>query len=225
MIKLTSVGNYPKDTPWYITILDYCKKDKVFKPVKGFGTCRGYIGEGLLYNKNPRKEHDNPWNTKNYNYKTGDVYVALTLNESNLNKLKSNIKWLNNRESKSGLKKSTIVKTNVDNVYVVKGSKFWKDSAWKIMLYTFYIKCCCIYNNPEEAKDYSENMYWDVLKKNDNEKKLLSKLKIKREIFDEKVFSKQNPWDNRAGAHDKEGFVSICQGKNPPMAKLLGLTV
>lgn len=210
------------------------KKDGTFKIVSHIQRCRGYMGQYLL----SIKQHENkvanwerfPEKMNDFTYKRGCTYIGVRVHKKEKNKFLKNIEWLHGREEKAGVKKSEVMETNIPNLYIVKGAKYWKDSCWKIMLYTFYIRCCADYTNPKKPlPSTNEFYYWPNLIKNENEGKLLANVKMhwKKEIFDNKLFYVQkSPWYDgyeTIGKHNLEGFNSICSNKNPPMAKLLGI--
>lgn len=193
-------------------------------------TCRGFMGQYILALK--MKENKVKWETPplemtKFIYKSGYTYVGIYVQPQHKEKFLKNIEWLHEREDKAKVVHSEVLSTQIENLYVVEGAKYWKDSCWKIMLYTFYLRCCAAYANPEVATvGTNESVYWPNLKKNNNEDKLLANVKMnrKKEIFDKKLFYVSKDWGTvYHGKHDKEGFNSICTSKNPPMAKLLGL--
>jgi len=91
------------------------------------------------------------------------------------------------------------------------GNKDWQSALWKISIYSFLIKSVCcdkfwLNRSKEDIRSYSKLL-------RDNKEMLLSK--IKEDIAD--VFTE----DSFENIHVKSGFVSICTGVNPKMAKLL----
>jgi hypothetical protein len=147
------------------------------------------------------------------------------------------LEWLHEREKKAGVRKSIVVETQKKDVFMIVGSKYWKDSCWKIMLYTYFVRCISVFEDPNKpTQSTNEDTYRDSLNKKSKkgiskEDVFLSQVKNPVEIFDKTVFTvKEDPnyWGNGekiktfVGWHDYEGFHSICTGKNAPMAKHLG---
>lgn len=190
-----------------------------FTVLQSLTSCRGWMGDALLKLKFPNIKYTPNFKLpKYYNYHSGNTYVAIGMkNKNDLETFLINLPILHEKEKKARLKRTEIFKTGTENLYIIQGSKYWKDSCWKIMLYTFYLKTL-VYKNPKLC----DTIYWESLG-DGKEDKLLSHIKIQREIFDTKTVYNQNGPFGRGGAHEKEGFVSICKGLNPPMAKLLGV--
>lgn len=207
---LNIVGNY-NSTMALVDVVD-----GKYNALEEMVTCRAYMAEYLFKLKffNGRNV---PHNYKNYNYKKGNMYLAV--NVTNPYIFKAKLSWLHSKEAQAKVKKTKVFETQEKSVYLLEASKYWKDSAWKMLLYTYYIR---------EMQGGGWIDYTEVIEKkaNDtqtNEDRLLFNLKKQNEFADPAIFIQQGSWDSRFGTHDKEGFVSICTGKNPKMAKLLGV--
>ena len=110
-------------------------------------------------------------------------------------------------------------------MYTLISSKYWKDSCWKIMLFSFLVKCMS-YEDPKTC----DIQYWNTLNKTNpktkvsNLDKYLSQIKNphKDEVFKPEVYDyPQMKWAN---THHPNGFHNIAWGTNEPMRKLLGIT-
>lgn len=196
------------------------REGNTVKALLPFVSCRSYMCDNLLKLKLP-KYASKPCYPFDYNYKSGDIYVGIKLaSENQKQTFINNISKLHEIETKAKVKKSVVYKTNENLILVVEGSKFWKDSCWKIMLYTFYLKTFG-YTDPRSV----DTWYWAALDKcnpitdKTNEEVLISKIKKTKEVFHKSVYGVN--FDR--GMHDREGFVSICRGLNRPMAKFLGV--
>lgn len=182
-------------------------------------SCRGYLGENIfcIKFKTNNLYRSFGFNIPDVNLQKNDTYLLVTLNTGQYEHLQRNIiSLLHKKEEQAKVKKSVIIPTHIKNVYIIKGSKYWKDSAWKIMLYSFYIKCCC-FNNPVNV----DPSYWLVLTPHEDKFLAAVKMAPEKEIASPRVYDKQI---NR-NIHNLEGFISIARGLNPPMSKLLGLNV
>lgn len=186
--------------------------DSTYKALLPFMSCRSYMCDTLFNHKNPTYRYK-PSYPFDYDYKKGSIFIGVRFQDKNQKSVFfHNLYILHAKETQAKVRKSIVYETQHDLYVVVEGSKFWKDSCWKMMLYTFYIKTIA-YNNPKDC----DKSYWKAL--NGKEDKLLSKVKIQTELFDSSVYGVNND----TGRHNREGFVSICSGLNLPMAKLLGL--
>lgn len=178
--------------------------------------CRAFMGDALFALKNPTSKRTPCFPIdKEYNFKTGDTFVLFQVRDENILKIiQKNLSFLHEREKKAKVKLSVIHATQNPNIFIMQGSGHWKNSCWKQLLYTFYIKC--LYSVDPKTSDRS---YWAAIEYENNEDILLSKIKIRTEIFDKKVFGE----NLNKNVHDLEGFVRICNGYNVPMKKLLGV--
>lgn len=210
-MKSVHVKNLPKfNYGIEFSILEQTESG-VFKPLLPFSSCRSFMCDTLFSIKN-KKYKVKPSYNFHLDYKKGSIYVALSAPVERIKQFIDSIHSLHEIEKKAKVRRSVVYKTQLPNCIIIKGSSHWKQSCWKMMLYTFYLKTFC-YTKPKEV----DTNYWEALSRG-NEEILLSKIKIKREIFSSKVYVKQS-----MGRHDLEGFVSICRGRNPPMTKLLGV--
>lgn len=204
-----------KETKWKYLEFSLLNKTNIgYKPLLDFASCRSWMCDGLfvLKNKNWRGGKTREFSLE---YNKGNIYIGVAFsNEQQKQQFISNIPNLREKEKQAKVSPCTVYATQYPLVLIVKGSKYWKDSCWKMMLYTFFIKTFA-YKNPKDV----DERYWKALSEG-NEETLLSKVRMKAsaEIFDNEVYRNQ-----LYGIHDKEGFVSICTGRNPPMAKLLGV--
>jgi hypothetical protein len=230
-INIKNLAIYPSAT-WDVigfSIIEY-SPIKGYNLLKLFQSCRGYIGQNLYDIKNkktttPRGYH---FTNNKFSYKTGLTYVAIRFNPSNTTEKNTflsekSLKWLNKFEEQAGVKLSTIATTQDPNVFIIIGSTYWKNSCWKLMLYTFLIKCM-YYKNHKQCNPE----YWQQLDKRhptitntNNLDIFLSKVATswKDEIFSKEIYGK----DLISMTHYHNGFNAICYGNNPPMAKLLGI--
>lgn len=226
MPKLNKI--YLPKTCWYgvsASSLSWAKKDE-----EGDWLC--------LYNPETcRTRLNDYWNktTKNpsYPYLPGGS-LGITLDQENTNiffclvggadnpladDVSTNIKKLNRIEKKYGISLTTFEFVDVFSSYtktfvglgvVFTGDKDWQSNLWKITLYSFLLKAACsprfLSSSKEGIKTYSKiyRKYKD---------KLLPKVKtVFNEVLDYTSFTR---------VHASSGFVSICSGDNPVMAKIL----
>lgn len=189
----------------------------IFISLLRFSSCRSWMCDNLFTQKSGSKAKTSYPFSEPLNIESGNTYIAVKTTKEGIENTLKNLEWLNKKEEQAGVKKSVIFATQNPYIFIVAGAGHWKNSCWKMMLYTFYIKCmtCKIPTNC----DFS---YWEPLLYKDNEAKLLGNVKMKKEkeIFCTSVYGKGLLY----GVHDKEGFRSICSGRNPPMAKLLGVS-
>lgn len=212
MKKVELIGNTTSGwTGHRFSLLEKIGPD-TYKSLLPFIGCRSYMCDTLFNHKNPTYA-TKPSYPFEYDYKKGSIFVGVQFSDKKQKKtFFKNLHILHAKETQAKVKKSIVYETQEELFVVVEGSKYWKDSCWKMMLYTFYIKTIG-YENPKDC----DTSYWKAL--DGKEDQLLSKLKIQREIFHPSVYGE----DNSYGRHSREGFVAICSGSNPPMAKLLGV--
>jgi|ERR1035437_10263126 hypothetical protein len=236
-IHLNNLDNHKPEKTWNGTTFKSIQFSNIdWSPLKGydivriFNTCRGYIGQSLYDLKTNRVTTPSvlAFSSKKFKYKTGLTYVAIRFNEQDIEKkiflLEKSLQWLNSLEEQTKVKLSTIATTQDPDIFVVIGDGNWKNSCWKLMLYTFLIKCM-YYKVPGQCNPE----YWKQLNRKNPKTKisnldqLLSKVDTswKKEIFSTTVYGN----DLKNMTHYHNGFEAICKGANPPMAKLLGVTV
>ncbi len=187
--------------------------------------CRAFAADSLFALKNKGITSRAPgYLTTWYPWTKGNIYALIEVPTMYKTHFLKNLSFLHSKEEKAGVAKSTMFKVNgKENIYMLKGSGHWKNKCWSQLLYTFYIKCMLM-ENPTALNMNGEAQYWAAIRKQDkdgisNETKLLKAVKMRKEIFSPTVFGNKLS----EGVHDREGFVSICEGKNPPMEKLLGV--
>jgi hypothetical protein len=229
-IKIHNFGKYPAQQfkGLYFSVIEY--KNAKYNLVKLLQSCRGYIGQGL-YDIKAKVNSLPDWYIgyalpKDYEYKKGFTYIAIDTGGDTLwsEQLLKSLDYIHEFEKQANVKLSEICLTNKPNVFMIVGSKYWKDSCWKIMLYTFLLKTAC-FENPKKC---NPNYWENLLKVNPKTKEtnlnvLLKQIKTpsEDEIFDKTVYG----YKLVANTHENNGFNSICSGLNPPMAKALGVHI
>lgn len=202
------------------SIADYQNKKYIL--MRKFINCRGYIGQSILMLKTESSYMKNYMAScalpDNYRYKSGYTYFVVKFKDKNNEKKNflAHLDWLHKWEKQANVKLSEIVATQDPNIFVVIGSKYWKDSAWKFMLWSFLIKSMC-YSNPDD----SEPWYWRALNNKKNIDIFLSHIKMpySEEIFDKKIYGPKY----ETNSHGSNGFYAIATGQNEPMRTLLGI--
>lgn len=194
-------------------------KGRIYKQLTPFTSCRSWICDVLFMIKNPTYKDARLTYEFVFPVKEKNTNILISGNKENIEYFHKNIQWLHDKEDKAKVKRSIVFTTQNSNALLIKGGAYWKNSCWKYMLYTFYLKCC-MYENPETC----DKLYWNhLLSLNKNKKVkedvLLSRVKCRKELFDKTVYGE----NNNLGRHAYEGFVSICNGNNKPMAKYLGV--
>jgi len=183
-----------------------------------FSSCRGWMSDAIFDYKMTGTAF-NSTNTNNINFekffniKEGNTTIGITFFNLNMkNTFLSNMQILHSKEQLGRVKKTKIYDTQDNLVVIAEGSKFWKDSCWKIQLYTFYLRSMCY----KDIKSIYTST-WKRLEYMDNELVLLSKLKYQKEIF-----------TNLGSIHAQTGPDAICRSdmgyKNRAMANILGVT-
>lgn len=183
-------------------------------------TCRAYMSDFIFYEKNKNKANFNytPYYKSVNNYSTisnKPTYVIYNICSFNKNKnylenLEKNIKLLHDFEDLAKVMRTEILTTDSPSLFIFKGSKFWKDSCWKIMIYTFFLKRI-VFDNPKEQ----EIEYWDKLM-NGQLEKYAKKVRhsADKEIFSTSVYGEKY----NTNVHAATGFCSISSGVlNRPM--------
>jgi len=212
------------------------KEDSNYEPHFILVDCRSYMGEATFQLKALKsfpKSH--MYNREgcgyqfenDYNYLEGNTIIGINITTaSHKEYFEARFKELNKIEEEFSIPLSTYsfstYKTENDFIVVegspifivVEGSPMWKDSCWKIQLYTYMLKTLCY-----SEDDVPEIEYYKLMKK--NYKNLFGNISMKPEdeIFDPSVYG-----NDIYLRHTMTGFVSICQGYNPPMSKLLGIS-
>ena len=203
------------------------KEDGNYEPHFILVDCRSYMGEAtfqLKALKNFPKNHMFHREgavyqfEKDYNYLEGNTIIGINTTISSYKKyFEARFNELNRIEEGFNIPLSTYSfathKTEKDFI-VVEGSPMWKDSCWKIQLYTYMLKTLCY---PEDS--VPEYGYYELIK--ENYQNLFGNISMdpEDEIFDISVYN-----DETYRRHTMTGFVSICRGYNPPMSKLLGIS-
>jgi hypothetical protein len=183
-----------------------------FESLIHFTSCRTYMADALYSIKTGKLNVTYPFKSKTYDHTKGFTYIGITfLDEHMRDTFIKNMNFIHGKETKAKVRKTTLMETSHPLVIIVSGSKYWKDSCWKIQLYTMYLRMMCYVACNYDSYTYMVN----TITKNGNEDTLLSKLKIKKEVFT----------SMKAGVHVSTGPYAICQGLNPDMAKLLGVNV
>lgn len=226
-MKSIKVDNLRRYGDLSFGLADINPTTKLLTKAATLSSCRAYMADSLFTLKNKDKTtrghgYLEAW----YPWQKGHTYVLVEVPDNHLKHFLSNLGFLHAKEEKAGVAKSKVFKVELKdtkNMFLVKGSGHWKNKCWSMLLYTFYIKCMVV-ENPTAINLNGEKYYWDALRKHDsdgvtNEDKLLKSVKMRKEIFSTEVFGNKL----NTGVHDREGFVSICTGKNPPMSKLLKL--
>jgi hypothetical protein len=203
------------------------KEDGNYEPHFILVDCRSYMGEAtfqLKALKNFPKEHIFHKDStgyqfeKDYNYLEGNTIIGINISTaSHKEYFESRFNELNKIEEKFNIPLSTYsfaTHKTVDDFIVVEGSPMWKDSCWKIQLYTYMLKTLCY-----SEDDIPENDFYKLMKK--NYKNLFGNISMnpEDEIFDLSVYG-----NDTYRRHIMTGFVSICKGNNSPMSKLLGIS-
>lgn len=179
-----------------------------FKIINAFDSCRTWMSDALYDIKTGKNQAIHKIQSKTFNHSKGPTHLGITFVDTKMKEIFiKNMNFIHEKEAIAKVRKTTLMATEHPLTMIITGSKFWKDSVWKIQLYTMYLRMMCYIN-----LDYYKG-YWKDMKKEINEPIMLSKLKIKKEVFT----SMTN------GVHGSTGPYAICTGQNPDMAKLLGV--
>lgn len=177
--------------------------NKNFEQVSTPAKCRDFLGDCLWSKKKGKVASIYGFF---YDYKKtpfDDCRLSLTFpdNNSKDNFLK-NISYLHQREKQAGVKLSRVFETQDKSTLIIEGSNCWITSAWKISLYTFYLKVIS-YEDISKVKD-PESVYIKSLSK-EREDTLLSKVRHSR--------FEHTP-DSISDAHNYMGFLSVIRGSD-----------
>lgn len=202
------------------------REDNNYEPVFQAHSCRSYIGEALFHIKATKffpktSPYNNPNSapqqfTHKFNYLEGDTHIGLVNSVEAISSFVLNFKRLNKIEEDFNIPLSTYtIMENYPNMVIVTGSGMWKDSCWKIQLYTYILKTLFCNEDSLPEQEYAKLV-------NKNYKQLFGNIKMKpeEEVFDVEFYSRDTFF-----RHTMTGFVSICQGYNEAMAKVLGIKV
>lgn len=202
------------------------KEDEDFEPCFIAGTCRSYMGEGIFSLKATKHfPKTSRFNKEDYafgyqfspafDYLKGSTYIGIeVVDKDKMSLFKERFSFLNSIEKEFNIPLSTYtILENKPYIIMVEGSPMWKDSCWKIQLYTYMLKSLMYAENNPSEKDFMK-----LVKK--YYKELFSNIHMapEDEIFDSDTYGHE--LFNR---HILTGFVSICSGLNRPMANLLGI--
>lgn len=180
-----------------------------FKVVVPFLSCRTWMSDALYDLKNKTNKACYPIESTTWDYTKGNTYIGITFLDENMKKVFLNqLKSLHIKEGQAKVRKTKIIETDVPLRLIIEGSKYWKDSVWKIQLYTMYLRDMCY------LQDYHYRYLWNRMNREVNEPIMLSKLKIKKEVN-----------TSVQSIHVDTGPYAICIGNNPHMAKLLRVQV
>lgn len=208
MKKITLTGyTIPEYTAQQVALLE--KVGKIYSVVVLFAACRGWMSDSLHALKTTGKL--GTYLTKpseTFTHKSGHTYIGVSFNGVAQKKVfLSQLDVLAAKETQANVRKTKFYQTQDPLMLVAECSKYWKDSIWKIQLYTFYLRCMCY------PKMSHYPCTWGKLSHKGNEGKLLSKIRTGGEYFVPGL-----------GIHGQTGPDAICGGQNPYMAKLLGVT-
>ena len=187
---------------------------QLFHPVK----CRDFLGDCIWSKKtgNPVNIYSFYYDYKSHPYNEDMLRMSLTFptNEA-LKNFKSNFEpFLHKKETRPATEPSGIYMckyheiTNNPLTLIIEADPIWQSSAWKLSLFTYYLKLMCYpdVNKPSNP----ENEYASLLTP-EIEEKLLSKIHCMEEIVPETIDT----------AHNYSGFVSICRRQNKEMHQIL----
>ena len=212
------------------------KEDGDYEPHFILVDCRSYMGEALFHLKASKQfKKGSALNRADtapgyqfdvtFDYLNGNTIIGLSIPLIGFNNQKTNyselfeknFQKLNLIEEEFDIPLSTYSFASMnskDDFIVVEGSGMWKDSCWKIQLYTYMLKTFCFNDDTVPEKEYLQ-----LIKKNFKELFGNVTMKPEEEIFDPSVYV-----NDTYRRHTMTGFVSICQGDNPLMSKLLGIS-
>lgn len=187
-------------------------KGKVFTLKSRYSSCRAWIGDALP----PLRDYTVKFKSSfpldpTYNWTKGKTYILVWASKDEYENTLKNLNWLHEMERTAKVGLTKIYKTDKKNNYLFEGSSHWKNTAWKIMFYTYLLKCT-LREDPNSGEYHRPYVVRNI-------PQLLSKAKCKVEVYDSSVFGEFKS----SSFHDREGFVSICAGYNKPMAELLGV--
>lgn len=135
-------------------------------------------------------------------------------NNTSMENFKKNIDYIHNKEKIAGVSETEIIETEDKSVLIIEADPIWQQTAWKISLYTFFLKVAS-YPSLDEIQ-YPEREYMGVYN-NVNEKKFLSNVK---KITSDYVTATLDKFL----LHNRTGFYSILRGVHPSyeITKLMG---
>lgn len=187
-------------------------KDGILTLASNIVKCRAWVGDSMFTIKSGSTYKGAYQLPAWYNFKGRDSTYIIMCGDINI--IKEDLHHLHEREKKAKVVLTQVYATQNPKLFLFKGSSFWKKNVWSYMLYSFYVRQLTY------GWRQHDNLLWESLDYEKNEGALLSKVKIRTEIFSPKVFGKNLDHN----VHSFEGFAEICNGNNPPMAALLGTT-
>ena len=188
-----------------VALLKKVEGKNMLAVVSEFASCRGWMSD-LIHEIKTNPEGRGAAIAK-YDIYKDHTYIGITfMNREMKDTFLHNFNVLHSKEGLACVRKSAIYKTSEDLVLVIKGSKYWHDSCWKIQLYTFYLRCMCY-----KDLDYYRST-WDGLNRGSNEIAMLSNVRHNKEVF-----------TSVTSIHGQTGPDAICNSQNPDMAALLGV--
>lgn len=166
--------------------------------------CRDFLGD-MLWSKHWKKE-SNIYGLR-YNWKEApydEDHVKLVLFFPDAGKKRSFLvnvpEFLYAKEDQAGVERTEILETQYKDKLVVIGSPHWQKSTWRLSLYTYYLKLCCL-ENPEDIPAGSPEFDYKRVLRPEVEETYL------KHVTDDFVFF----FENLIQSHNYSGFYSIVK--------------
>lgn len=170
--------------------------------------CRDFLGD-CIWSKNNKARasiYSFTYNFEDKPYDTENPKMTLKFpdGKSQENFLK-HVDFINGKEEIAGLEKKTVVfLTQEKDTVLVEFDKAWVEGAWKVSLYTFYLKLMS-YDDPANPPVSNESSY------------LAAMPPEKEEILLANVRDYVTKWEGSGinKVHNYSGFKSVCTELNP----------
>lgn len=170
--------------------------------------CRDFLGDCIWSKNNHAKASiygfSYDYTVKPYDAKKPKMSLKFPNTSSCENFLK-NIDFLHQKEKLANVSETVVYSTQEKDTYVVEFDKAWMEGAWKISLYSFFIKLLS-YDDPANP-DVETNEY-----------EYLSAMPTKKEaILLANIKTYKTKWEGNgiSEVHNDSGFKSVCDMINP----------
>lgn len=164
--------------------------------------CRDFLGD-MLWSKHWNKEsyiYGLSYNWREAPYDEDHLKLTIFFPDGEKRKafLKNVPEFLHAKEDQAGVERTEILETQFKDKFIVIGSPHWQKSTWRLSLYTYYLKLCCLEDPKNVPERSSESDYAKVLSKEAEDTYL-------KHVTDDFVFF----YDNIYMSHNNSGFYSL----------------
>lgn len=187
------------------------KNKQTYTQIHTPAKCRDFLGDCIWSNKTkkPVSIYNFTYNFAETPYDEKKLRLSITFPSNDIKtNFTNNFHKLHEKETQAKVSNSKYYPTDDKQTIILEASKIWQSSAWKISLFTFYLKLLCYQDITKLS--HPESQYSLELTK-PKEDRLLSKLRTKKDYVPDEIHMQ----------HNYTGFVALLKNKNPILSKYL----